>query len=166
MDIEAQIGLLLQASSDTAKAAKRMSDTYARLVQQGRRVNLTGALTVTAAGPQVIDLGACPVGMLWEVKNAFASPPDLSAGGIPSGVSTYLFGGTFGGPRATDYSANALLGWTAQFPSQFYGGTHESYVSGSEHLYMLFTGATVGSQIFAAALVLQSPLNTTERADL
>jgi hypothetical protein len=166
VDIELAIAGLVKATSEQAAETKRMRETFKRLVLQGRRVNLTSSLTVTASGPQVMDFGAVPVGFLWEVKNFLAGPADLSAGGIPAGITSYLFGGTFGGPKAADYSPNALLGWTAQYPAQGYYGTHETFVSGSEHLYVLFTGATVGTVIFGSALVLQSPLDTTERIDL
>lgn len=166
MDIEAQIGALVSFMSEQTRENKRMRETFKRLVLTGRRVNLNGSITISAAGPQVIDMGACPVGMLWEVKNFFVGPADLSAGGIPTGITTYLFGGTFGGPKAADYSPNALIGWTAQYPGQYYAGTHETFISGSEHLYALIVGATAGTQVFAGSLVLQSPLDTTERLDL
>lgn len=161
VEIEAHIAALVTAMDKQSAAMKRSNDLYARLVLEGRRVKVNGSGIVAAgATTLVVDCGTPPVGFLWEVKNFFAGPADFRST-IPGGITTYLFAGTLG-----DFSPNALLAWTAQFPAQAYFGTHESFVSGNHHLFAFFTGCTAGQNISCGGLALQSPLNTTERTDL
>lgn len=103
--------------------------------------------TASAAGLVQLDLGSVPQGRVWQVRR-------LVVGGVAvttsAGGQAYAFAR---GAPPTDLALSDVVDIFSTLPQGNTYGTHQLFLVPSEHLWVVFSGATSGQQYAAAARV-------------
>lgn len=131
------------------KQVQRMQDQYDRLANN-RPGDFQYAQTGTpnASGFLQLDLGAPPAGFMWQVRRIIVGPSVI--GSTPTGVAWVFIQGQPPG-------ANAAVALSADFagslPLNSFYGTHQLVVTGGEHVWVVFTGASSSVALVAGMKV-------------
>jgi len=105
--------------------------------------------TAPSSGSVILDLGAVPLGFVWQVRR-------IVVGGVK--ITTTAAGKAYafaqGGAPSDLVLSDCVDVWPA-LPAISKYGTHQLFLLGGEHLYVAFAGASSGQQYAAAARVEQ-----------
>lgn len=111
---------------------------------------LFGQGTVPDSGILVMDLGSVPLGRVWQVRRIVIGGPQVT--NTPTG-SAFAF--RQGAPPSDLNTSNMIDSWPS-FSTGAQGstyGTHQLFLTPSEHLFVVATGATPGAKWVASAQV-------------
>jgi hypothetical protein len=106
--------------------------------------------TVPASGILVMDLGSVPLGRVWQVRRIVIGGPQ--ANDTPSG-SAFAF--RQGAPPSDLNTSNMVDSWPS-FTTGAQGstyGTHQLFLKGGEHLFVVTSGASSGVRWVCSAQV-------------
>lgn len=102
---------------------------------------------VPSSGVLTLDLGSVPLGHVWQVRR-------LVVGGVK--VTTTAAGSAYAfaqGAPPTDLALTDCVDMFLTLPQGNTYGTHQLFLLGGEHLYVVFSGATAAQQYAASARV-------------
>jgi hypothetical protein len=137
----------LGASIDTLTESMREDrERRAKMIPPSNEP-LFSAGKVPSSGVLILDLGSVPLGRVWQVRR-------LIVGGVA--VTTAAAGVAYAfaqGAPPSDLNLTNCVDIFASLPQGNTYGTHQLFLLGSEHLYVVFSGATAGQQYAAAARV-------------
>lgn len=110
--------------------------------------SLFGSVTIPTGGTSgTVDLGSVPLGRVWQIRRLILGGAKVTS--TPAGVG-YAFAQ---GAPPTDLGITNCVDIFTTFPQGNTYGTHQLFLLPSEHLYVVFSGATAGTQYSAAARI-------------
>lgn len=140
------LGASLGSMADSMQAERDRHDRFAPPGDE--QLNADGL--VPESGVLVLDLGSVPQGRVWQVRRIITGGPQATD--TPSG-SAFIY--RQGAPPHDLNTSNVV----DSFPSFSTGaqgstyGTHQLFLRGGEHLYVVTSGATEGDQWVASCQV-------------
>jgi hypothetical protein len=100
---------------------------------------------VPASGSLTLDLGSVPIGRVWQVRR-------VNVGGASVTTDAAGRADVFGqGAAPADLNLTNWKWSTLALPFGQTFGTHQLFLTASAHLWVVFSGATVGQQYTASA---------------
>jgi hypothetical protein len=135
----AQLGTLTDGlQADRARRESMQPPSNEQLFKSG---------VVPASGVLTLDLGSVPLGRVWQVRR-------LIVGGVK--VTTSAAGEAYAfaqGAPPTDLATTDCVDIFSSLPQGNTYGTHQLFLLASEHLWVVFSGASADQQYAASARV-------------
>lgn len=127
----------MRADRDAAATSAPQAPADVPLYQAGKPIS----------GTVTLDLGAVPQGKVWQVRRIIIGGITVTTTAAGTG---YLFAR---GAPPTDLSLSDCVDIFSTLPQGNTYGTHQLFLLGGEHLWVVITGATSAQQYAAAARV-------------
>jgi hypothetical protein len=140
------LGASLGTMADAMQADRNRRDSFEPPTDE----QIFAQGTVPASGILVMDLGSVPLGRVWQVRRLVSGGPQATD--TPTG-SAFVF--RQGAPPSDLNTSNVV----DSFPSFTNGcqgntyGTHQLFLRGGEHLFVVTSGATEGDRWVASGQV-------------
>jgi hypothetical protein len=141
-----QLGASLGSMAESMQADRDRRDSFAPPGDE--QLNADGL--VPSSGVLILDLGSVPQGRVWQVRRVVTGGPQATD--TPDGAAFVYRQGA----RPTDLNTTNVVDSFPSFSTGSQGstyGTHQLFLRGGEHLYIVTSGATEGDQWVASAQV-------------
>lgn len=149
--IDASFFLQLGAQINTLADDNAAERERRRKMEPPGNEQLFAAGVVPATGVLTLDLGSVPIGRVWQVRRIVVGGTTVTA---TAAGSAYVFAR---GSPPTDLAltdcVDIFLGTNTPLPQGDTYGTHQLFLLPSEHLWVVFSGATPNQQYGASARV-------------
>lgn len=144
LDFFVQLGASIGSLADSINADR--ADRKSRQKAPGNEQIFKSGV-VPASGVLHLDLGSVPLGHVWQVRRVIAGGATVTTAATGA---AYLFAQ---GARPLDLNLTNCVDIFATLPRGDTFGTHQLYLLGSEHLWVVFVGATPNQQYTCSARV-------------
>jgi hypothetical protein len=143
VDFWLHLGASLGALADAMQSERAERET---MLPPSNEV-IFAAGTFPATGNLILDLGAVPLGRVWQVRRIIVGGVNVVT---PAVGSAYMFAQ---GARPVDLNITNCVDIFATLPRGNTYGTHQLFLVAQEHLFAVVSGGTPGQQYGAASRV-------------
>lgn len=142
-------GDLAISLGSVAAEAKRRNDLLDRRINSipGDAQLIKGGVVDSGGDNLILDLGSVPLGHVWQIRRLVAGGVDITT--VAAGKA-YAF--AQGAPPSDANTANCVEIFSS-LPNVDHYGTHELFLLGGEHFFVVIVGGTPNQQYVASAKI-------------